>query len=595
MLRVTLLVITILLAAAGAALPACASQGHSSPALEGDDGGTEAGAPAAPSAIGVAIFSAPCNGTAPAVDWSPVRRISRVEYDNMVRDLLGDTTQPAEGFVPESPMANGVNFETNTYTEVSTLIAQQYQQAAETLAQTAVSNAATLSTLLSCQTQDDACAQQFIASFAGRAYRGQLDADESAALLQIHKTVSAQFDFATGIQAVITAVLVSPRFLYVLEFGDGSAANGVEPLSPNEVAGRLSLFLWRSVPDTTLMQAAAAGQLATPGQVEAQATRMLSDPRATGAIEDFTTQWLQLQGTAALGKDTQFAAWNANPKLGEEMKDETLANFSQGVLAENVTLSALLTSTDSYINQDLATFYGVALGTGAGVAVNDPALPTGSTFVKTTIPNRAGILTNGSVLATQAHTTLPSSVLRGKLVREDVLCDVLHPPPPGVPPAPTSVPEGGTTRSQFEAHETIPGCVTCHQYMDPIGFGFGHFDATGAYQATDANGMQGTFPPIDATGQINAMNPGELSASFDGAIDLASKLSGATQVQQCFTLQQFRYALGRLETYDDACSLQQIYGAASSASMNVQKLLIALVRSDAFLKRSAGPAGGACQ
>jgi hypothetical protein len=198
-------------------------------------------------------------------------------------------------------------------------------------------------------------------------------------------------------------------------------------------------------------------------------------------------------------------------------------------------------------------------------------------------------------MATQAHTTLPSSVLRGKLVRENVLCDVLHPPPPDIPPAPTSVPEGGTTRSQFEAHETIPGCVTCHTYMDPIGFGFGHFDATGAYQSTDANGLQGTFPAIDATGQVNAMSPGEFTATFDGAIDLVTQLSTAPQVQECFTLQEMRYALSRVETLDDACSAQQILAAFTAGDENIQSLLVAITRSDVFRYRSIEVAGGSCQ
>jgi hypothetical protein len=584
--------------AAALLLAGCATQGHHAPDIgPGDGGGAEgdAGPITAPAAIGVALFGAPCDGGAPRVDWSPARRISRVEYDNMVRDLLGDTTRPAESFVPESPMTNGVNFDTNTYTGVSALIAQQYQLAAEALAQNAVSNASTLGALLGCATQDDACAQQFIAAFAGRAYRGQIDDAESAALLQLYETVKAKFDFATGIQGVIAAVLESPRFLYVLEFGGGAPVGSVVALSPQEVAGRLALFLWRSVPDGALMQAAAAGQLATPDQVETQAARMLADPRAADALDDFTTQWVQLQGTPTLGKDTQFAAWNANAKLGEEMKDETLTDVSRTVLTDDGTLGDLLTAPSSWVNQDLATFYGVALGAGQAVTVDDPALGAPSSFVRTALPSRAGVLTNASILATQAHTTLPSSVLRGKLVREDILCDVLHPPPPSVPPAPTSVADGGTTRGVFEAHETIPGCVTCHQYMDPIGFGFGHFDATGAFQSTDANGMKGTFPAIDATGKVNAMSAGELQATFDGAVDLVTQLAGATQVRQCFTLQQIRYALGRIETWDDACSAEQIYGAFSAAGLNVQRLVRAVVRSDAFRYRSVQTAGSACR
>jgi hypothetical protein len=324
--------------------------------------------------------------------------------------------------------------------------------------------------------------------------------------------------------------------------------------------------------------------------------RMLADPKAKGAIDDFTTQWMQLQGTPTLGKDTQFTAWNNNSKLGEEMADETRLDVSALVLTNQGTLTTLLTSPASYINQDLATFYGITLGQGPTVAVVDSALSGGQTsFAQTMLPNRAGILTSASVLATQAHTTLPSSVLRGKLVRENVLCNPLPPPPPKVPPAPTSVPEGGTTREVFAAHEVIPGCITCHTFMDPIGFGFGNFDATGAYQATDANGLSGTFPPIDSSGQINPMGTGGLSATFTDAIDLASTLSTATQTRECFALQEFRYALSRMETMDDACSAEQIYDAFSGSSYNIQALLLAVVASDAFRYRSVELSGSACQ
>jgi hypothetical protein len=407
--------------------------------------------------------------------------------------------------------------------------------------------------------------------------------------------VKAQFDFSTGIQAIITSVLESPRFLYVLEFGSGQATGSAVALSSYEIAGRLALFLWRSVPDTALMEAAAANALSTPAQVAAQATRMLSDPKAKGALDDFTTQWMQLQDTASEGKDTQFTAWNANPKIGAEMRDETLTDVSQLVLVANGSFVDLMTTPTSYVNQDLATFYGVSVGSGPSVSVVDTALDGTSTFVATALPNRAGLLTNGSILATQSHTTLPSSTLRGKLVREDVLCDPLPPPPPGIPPAPTSVPDGGTTRSVEEAHATVPGCASCHQYMDPIGYGFGHFDASGAYQATDANGMQGTFPAIDATGQVNATTSGELQASFNGAVDLVTQLSNATQAQECFALQEIRYALSRVETLDDACSAQQVWKAFDGAGLNIQKLLVAIVQSDAFRYRSVQTAGSACQ
>src|SRR5208283_1861412 len=138
---------------------------------------------------------------------------------------------------------------------------------------------------------------QFIATWASTALRGPLDTSESASLFQLYSDVKTQFDFATGIQAVIAAVLESPRFLYVTELGSGSATGGAVALSSYEVAARLALFLWRSVPDATLMQAASTGELSTAAQVQTQATRMLTDPKAQGALDDFTTQWMQLQGT----------------------------------------------------------------------------------------------------------------------------------------------------------------------------------------------------------------------------------------------------------------------------------------------------------
>lgn len=602
-----LLPVGVALAAAASIDAGCATTGRATPDL--GTAQTDAGATAsvAVPALGVSLFAQACTPGQVTVDWSPMRRVSRVEYNNMVRDLLGDTTQPANAFPPESPLTTGVNFQANTYEGVSSLIVQDYLQAAETLAQTAVSNTNTLqNTILPCQTQDDTCAQQFISAWVNTAFRGQLDATQSGALFQLYADTKAQFDFVTGIQAVITAVLESPRFLYVMEFGSGAAVGNVVPLSPYETAARLALFLWRSVPDATLMQAAASGQLATVAQVQAQATRMLADPKAKDALDDFTTQWMQLQSTPTLGKDTQFGFWNGqqHTTLGEELVDETLTNFSQEVMGDG-GLTDLLTSPASYINSDLAQFYGngpgnsaITLGSGPSVKVDDSVL-SDTSFVQTKIPNRAGILTNGSLLATQAHTTLPSSVLRGKLVREQVLCDVIPPPPPGIPPPATALGDAGTTRALLEEHFNKQPCVSCHQYMDPIGLGFGFFDATGAYQPSDANGLTtpppGGFPAIDATGQIIPMATGELSTSFNGATDLANQLAGATQTQECFALQEFRYALSRVEDKDDACSAKQIYGAFSSSTLNIQKLIVALVGSDAFRYRSVVNAGGECQ
>lgn len=600
--------------------------GGSSSATSGQGVSADAGALAsalnAPEPINTDLFSATCTAGQPTVDWSPMRRISRIEYNNMVRDLLGDTSQPATtlGFPPESPLIYGVNFQANTYAEPSAVSVGDYLGAAEELAATAVSDLSStghLQTVImqgiaSCVsagtlTQTDACATDFINAWANRAYRGQLDSTEASGLFSLYSTVKAQFDWPSGIQAIITAVLESPRFLYVLEFGSGTASGKTIALSPYELATRLSLFLWRSVPDATLMTAAANGQLSTAAQIQAQVTRMLAatipttiEPGnvlyAQGALDDFTNQWMELL-TAIQAKDSQFSTFNSEfQTLPPAMEDETRLDFSQAVLVENGTLTTLLTGTTTYANSDLASFYNATATSGApAVTVNDPAVPD-NTFTQTSVPNRPGILTTGAVMATQAHSTLPSFVLRGLLVRENVLCDPIDPPPPGVPPPATSVPDGGTTRSILLEHAS-GSCLGCHQYMDPMGVGFGNFDATGAYQTTDANGFMGTFPAIDASGTINA-NPTDkngLQTTFMNASDLVTKLASAPQTQECFALQEFRYALSRIETADDACSAQAIFNAFTSNNLNIQSLMMAIVTSDAFTNRSVEVAGSECQ
>jgi hypothetical protein len=572
-----------------------AGSGGSSGSGASGGGNADGGGVPQPPVSGLSLFEETCAGGI-TVGSSPVRRISRVEYDNMVRDLGLDPggTQPANQFVSEQKIDTGKagNFNTNAYATISgTLINQQYLQAAETLAAAAVAN--NLGALVSCTTQDATCAQQFITSFAGAAFRGQLDATESAALLTLYKNVAAPtnndgasgpFDFPTGIQAIIEAVLTSPRFLFVLEFGqaDPTGTAKAVPLTPIELATRLSLYLWRSLPDQTLITAASSGHLVTTSDVAAQATRMLADPRATGALQDFANQWLDIENMDAVTKDTVFKSWSAS--VAQDLHTETLTTFTQAVLG-NSTYTTLLTSPSSYINADLASFYGL----GGSPTFSAP------TNVNTAANPRMGILTDGSVLAIHAHTTLPSPTLRGRMMRQQILCEEIPDPPAAVggvpiPPPPATI-SSGTTRDaylQHVANNTV--CNSCHQYMDWIGFGFDNYDATGAY-ITAENGT-----PVDPSGQFIAMpGTGDISGTFTGTSDMITQLSTSQQVNECFALEEIRYALLRSETDADACSAQQIYQTFSSGNFNLQQLLVAVVSSDSFMYRTPVDAGGACQ
>jgi hypothetical protein len=586
--------------------PACASgtiripgSGGSSASGGGSGSGgsggalSDGGSVTQPSPAGLSLFGASSSCGQVSVGPSPVRRISRVEYNNMVRDLGLDpnNTRPASQFVAEQKIDTGKagNFNTNSYATISgTLINQQYLEAAETLAAAAVASTTQLNKILvsSCTSQTTVCAQQFITSFATRAFRGQLDASETTALGTLYTTVSTQFDFPTGIQAVIEAVLTSPHFLFVLEFGQPPTGNAAAiALTPTELATRLALYLWRSIPDQALMDAAngaSGASLKSVADVATQATRMLADPRAQGALEDFANQWLDIENMDAVTKDTQFTQWTA--AIAQELHTESLTNFTQAVLG-NSDYKTLLTSPMSYINADLASFYGVG---------GSPTFSS-ATNVSTFANPRTGILSNGSVLAAHAHTSLPSPTKRGRMIRQQILCEEVPDPPAAVggkpiPPPPATI-TSGTTRAAYLAHvSTNSVCSSCHQYMDWIGFGFDNYDATGAF-ITQENGI-----PVDPSGQfIPYLSSADIVGTFSDMPSMITALSQNERVAQCFALQEIRYALLRAETAADACSAEQIYQTFSSSSFNLQQLLIAVVSSDTFMYRTPIIAGKACQ
>lgn len=564
----------------------------------GGGGGASSGAGGAggtimmPTGVGLSAIEDKtlCKAGQVSVGATPLRRLSRIEYNNMVRDLGLDPTgaQPANQFVSEQKIPG--NFNTNTYALISgTLMNRQYLDAAEQLAANAVTSA-NIGKVVSCAAQANAaCAQQFIGDFANRAFRGQLDSDESAALLKLFTDVNAQFaDFTTGIQAIITAVLTSPRFLFVLELGQPGASGAAIPLSPMEIATRLSLFLWRSLPDQTLIDAANAGQLATPEQVAAQATRMLADARSQGTLRDFADQWLDIENMDAVTKDTQFTNWT--PVLAQELHNETLTTFTSSVATDNTDFPSLLTSTSSYVNSDLAAYYNTGV----------PGTSNSTSFTKTPVGTsaapRMGLLTHASVLAMHSHTSLPSPTLRGRMVRQQILCEQISPPPAQVggtviPPPPTSLPAGQTTRQQYMQHFGVNQlCGSCHQYMDYVGFGFDNYDATGAFITAEGTAK------VDSSGMfLTTDTTNGLTGSFTTGTEMITKLAASTQARECFALQELRYAIQRQELPGDACSAQQAYQAFQGGGFNVQKLLLAIVQTDSFRNRSPVNAGAKCQ
>jgi hypothetical protein len=413
----------------------------------------------------------------------------------------------------------------------------------------------------------EACGAEFIETFGQRAFRRPLTAEERTTLRGLFDLGRVD-GFRAGIQMVIEAALQSPRFLYRVEFGvpDASGA-GVARVDDWEMASRLSYFLWGTMPDDTLFAAAAAGELSEPAQIESHARRMIDDERARAAVENFHRQWLDYNRIANVGKDALlFPEWSS--AIGGAMLEETRAFLDYAVFdEEGGDLATLLGSPVTFLNRELAAFYGVS-----GVE--------GDAFQRIDLDpsRRAGLLTMGTLLTINAHSNQTSPVHRGKLVREQFLCDLMPAPPDDVE---ITVPEpdpDSTAKERFAQHSEDPTCRGCHRLMDPIGFGFENYDAVGRFRTED-NGV-----PIDATGEVTES---DIEGSFDGAVDLAHKLASSREVESCYALMWFRFGYGRGESKDDSCSLDAIESAFAASGGDIKALLVALTLTDAFRYRPA--------
>jgi Protein of unknown function (DUF1592)/Protein of unknown function (DUF1588)/Protein of unknown function (DUF1587)/Protein of unknown function (DUF1585)/Protein of unknown function (DUF1595) len=492
---------------------------------------------------------------------TPLRRLTRFEYNNTVRDLFGTSTTPADAFPPDE-VSDGFNNNALLLT-VSSLHAEKYMEAAELLAAEAVNN---LSTLNPCDTAamgEQACAEQFANRFGRKAFRRNLEPADVTALMD---AFAAGQTYEKGIEVMIRAILQSPHFLYRVEFtGTETAGSGMIRVNGYETASRLSYLIWGSTPDDALLSAAEAGQLSTPEQVAATARTMLADERAKRGVAEFYRQWAGLTRLDIVNKDVAaFPLWSDDMRAA--MDAESTAVVSHTVWGQTPTLANLLTAPVGLARGPLAELYGVDA---TDQIVSLPA------------DQRAGILTMPAFLAVQAHPDQTAPVLRGKFVYKKLLCRDISPPPPELMDRITvpTVTEDSTARERFSAHSEEVVCAACHQYLDPPGFALENYDALGVYRTTE-NGK-----PIDTTGQF--VGTRDINESFDGVIEMAALLARSEQVQDCVAKQWLTFALGRGIETGDTCSVAPVQDAFTASGGNLSDLMIQITQSEAFLYRRA--------
>jgi len=503
-----------------------------------------------------------CPTVSPGV--APLRLLTHIQYDNTVADLLGDTTRPSSQFPAENEV---VGYSNNvSANQVNPRLVEAYQAAAEALARTAITDR--LTTLAPCAdgTDNATCGRSFITDFGGKAFRRALTSEESGIFAKLFDATLSQ-GYSKAIELTLRAILQSPQFLYRVDAQKAATPQtGAVALSGSEMASRLSYFLTNTTPDATLLAAAAADQLGTEANLEAQARRLLETARAREMSRDFVGQWLglaRLDGAARLAPDQTYGATELVP----DWKD-TLGKFLDDAIWNDGTVQSLMTSTKLFLTPKLAALYGQPVPT-------DPNVPANVTG------QRSGLLTQPAILALLAHSDQSAPVLRGVFVRERILCLQVDPPPPDVIVVPPEVDQTGTTRERFAQHTEQDACRGCHAALDGIGFGFERYDQLGRYREIE-NGIS-----VDDSGEVIDTFAPALDGPFHGAVELAQKLSTDAGVRDCVATQWYRYAMGRVEDSSDACSLQQVKSRFAAGNGAFRELLVGIVLSDAFRYRPA--------
>jgi hypothetical protein len=503
---------------------------------------------------------------------APLRRLTRYEYNNTVRDLFGDTTSPANT-LPAEELGNGFGNDA-TAQAVSSLLAEEYGNVAEGIATRATQTPAALAKLAPCAssvtaTTEETCARTIVEGLAPRAFRRPLAAGESDALVAVFRSARAQpaATFASSVAAVIEALLQSPDFLYRVEFGVADKANpDLRRPSGDEMAVRLSYLLWGSMPDDTLRAAARSGELSSAQGVLGQATRLLDDPRSHKMVRFFFDNLLPINGLSDLERDKMLYP-TYTPALGLLMQEETQRTLEYEIFQGSGTWPGAITSATTFLNGPLATYYGVG-----GVQ--------GSAFQKVALePRRLGFITQASVMAGTTHSNRTNPVTRGSFLVQRMLCMKIPLPDASIadkvkPPDPYS---GKTARERYTKHQSDPVCKSCHGVMDPVGFSLENFDAVGLYRERENDVV------IDASGVLPG-GPGP----FNNAVEMARQLAGLPDAQRCFASHWVELAFGKTLSTDDECLQAQVNVAFYQAGYNVKQLLLALTQSDAFLYYQGG-------
>ncbi len=504
----------------------------------------------------------------------PLRRLSRVEYQNALRDVISAQTSAATADAVMAGAASGLTgipadnvVKHAPFARMDQALSQQHVEAyfnvAKNVASALTSSDARVSELLgSCSRSTGAaggsCVDDFIASFGKRVLRHPLSSEERAFYKQVY-AASYGVDKA-GLADLLVVFLTSPSFLYEVQFGADAVKgqNALYQLTDHEIASRLAFEFWQTTPDDELLSAADKGELSTEDGFAKAVDYVLESPRAARAIEQFAREWFgldELRALDSLNSDPVFKAFAGenlpSPTLKEDMIREFSESLSFHAFVKDETLRDWVESPFSFArSEELAAIYEIEPWDGRG---DPPMFPDGE---------RAGLITRAAMLVTGSANTRP--IMKGVAIRERLLCDELDPPPANAGKDPPELSATLTTREVVEALTEEPGssCASCHLFdINPLGFATENFDALGrARSEQKLYSPTGTLidqKPVDTT-SVPQVWLGDRTPS-EGPQDLTKQLADSGKIEACFARQFVRFAQGRREDEAvDGCALEAL-------------------------------------
>jgi hypothetical protein len=531
----------------------------------GSGGGGGAGAGADGGGAGSGITTQAC-GSAYAPGHVAIHRLTNDEYDNTVQDLLFTTTTPATAFDPSPAGESGFSNDSNALIISDDLIASYYT-AGEALAKAVIASkghaGGAYSQIVTC-TPSTACAQTTVTNLATRAYRRPVTPAEVTTLMGVY---SNDTDFDTGLQDVINAILVNPKFIFVYTTDPQSQVAGATfAVDDYAIAARLSYALWQTMPDDELFQLAQAGKLSDPATLQSQVARMLKDTRVLHMLKSLRNDWAGLltladpNGTlVGLSDDTRAAM------VGE------VDAFLQDLVTNDRSFLNVLTGNYAFVNQTMATYYGVPF-TGT-----DP-----TAYVQVSLPaDRTGLVsTPGILTATAGDVAYTHPVHRGHWVTQKITCTPPSPPPQNTNETFSNPSTSGESpREALAQHTSNPACAGCHVAMDALGLGLENYDMFGKWRTTYPN-VPGT---IDASGTL----PPPSGKAFTDALSMYAELAVDDGTRACLAQQVMAYALTRaLTSPDDLCVVNAIGTASVTPGGSFSETMNMIVQSRQFLMQT---------